>query len=98
MVADAVVEVPCTVDATGTHALAGTGLAGTRFAGTGLGGAELGLVQQVKAVEQLTIRASLERDPGLALQALALHPLVDSVAVARELLAVYRRNEPALFD
>jgi hypothetical protein len=34
----------------------------------------------------------------LALQALALHPLIDSVAVARELLAVYRRNEPALFD
>jgi 6-phospho-beta-glucosidase len=91
--ADAVVEVPCTVGATGAHALAGTG-----FAGTGLGGAELGLVQQVKAVEQLTIRASLERDPSLALQALALHPLVDSVAIARELLAVYRRNEPALFD
>jgi 6-phospho-beta-glucosidase len=86
--ADAVVEVPCTVDATGAHPLSGTTL----------GGAELGLIQQVKAVEQLTIRASLERDPGLALQALALHPLVDSVAVARELLAVYRRNEPALFD
>ena len=86
--ADAVVEVPCTVDAKGARPLADTAL----------GGAELGLVQQVKAVEQLTIRAGLERDPGLALRALALHPLVDSVAVARELLAVYRRNEPTLFD
>jgi 6-phospho-beta-glucosidase len=86
--AGAVVEIPCAVDANGARPL------GT----TTLGGAELGLIQQVKAVEQFTIRASLERDPRLALKALALHPLVDSVAVAGELLAAYRRIEPALFD
>lgn len=87
--ADAIVEVPCDVDA-----------GGARPAGqlTPLGGAELGLIQQVKAVERFTIRASLERDPRLALKALALHPLVDSVAVAGELLAAYRRIEPTLFD
>jgi 6-phospho-beta-glucosidase len=55
-------------------------------------------MQQVKEVEQLTIRAATERDPRLAYQALALHPLVDSVAVAGELLATYRRNEPLLFS
>jgi 6-phospho-beta-glucosidase len=84
----AVVEVPCQVDAKGARPLAVTAPAG----------AELGLMQQVKAVEQLTIRAATERDPRLAYQALALHPLVDSVAVADELLTTYRRNEPQLFS
>jgi 6-phospho-beta-glucosidase len=83
-----VVEVPCQVDAKGARPLAVTAPAG----------AELGLMQQVKAVEQLTIRAATERDPRLAYQALALHPLVDSVAVADELLTTYRRNEPQLFS
>ena len=39
----------------------------------------LGLVQQVKAVEQLTIEAALTGSARLAVQAFALHPLVDSV-------------------
>jgi 6-phospho-beta-glucosidase len=84
---DAVVEVPCRVDGAGPRPLAPTQP----------GGAELGLLQQVKAVERLTIRAAVDRDPDLAVQALALHPLVDSVAVARDLLAAYRRVNPALF-
>jgi 6-phospho-beta-glucosidase len=86
--ASAVVEVPCHVDGSGARPLPVTAPAG----------AELGLMQQVKEVEQLTIRAATERDPRLAYQALALHPLVDSVAVAGELLATYRRNEPLLFS
>jgi len=86
--ASAVVEVPCHVDGGGARPLPVTAPAG----------AELGLMQQVKKVEQLTIRAATERDPRLAYQALALHPLVDSVAVAGELLATYRRNEPLLFS
>jgi 6-phospho-beta-glucosidase len=83
----AVVEVPCQVDGKGARPLPPTPP----------GGAELGLLQQVKAVEQLTIRGAIDRDPQLALKALALHPLVDSVTVARDLLATYRRNEPSLF-
>jgi 6-phospho-beta-glucosidase len=39
----------------------------------------------------------VDRNPDLAVQALALHPLVDSVTVARELLTAYRRTNPALF-
>lgn len=84
---DAVVEVPCQVDAAGPHPLAPTQPAG----------AELGLLQQVKAVEQLIIGAAVDRNPDLAVQALALHPLVDSVTVARKLLTAYRRTNPALF-
>jgi hypothetical protein len=55
-----------------------------------------GLLQQVKAVEQLTIEAALTGDPGLAVQAFATHPLVDSVATARALLDGYRAAHPAL--
>jgi 6-phospho-beta-glucosidase len=84
---DAVVEVPCEVRASSVRPLGVTAPAG----------AELGLIQQVKAIERLTIEAALDRDPGLAVQALALHPLIASVAVARELLAAYRRSEPGLF-
>lgn len=83
---EAVVEVPCLVDAGGPRPLA------TRP----LGGAELGLVQQVKAVEQLTIRAARTRSARLALQAFALHPLVDSVTTARVLLEGYRHGIPEL--
>jgi 6-phospho-beta-glucosidase len=85
---DSVVEVPCHVDGKGPRPLPVSVF----------GGAELGLLQQVKAVEQLTIGSARDRDPQLALKALALHPLVDSVSVARELLATYRRNTPTLFD
>jgi 6-phospho-beta-glucosidase len=82
--ADAVVEVPCTVDATGPHPVALSPLAGH----------PLGLVQQVKAVERLVIEAALSQSTRLAVQAFALHPLVDSVEVARELLAGYRAAIP----
>jgi 6-phospho-beta-glucosidase len=85
---DAVVEVPCEIDGKGPHPLPVTPPTG----------AQLGLLQQVKAVERLTIGAAIDRDPRLALKALALHPLVDSVNVARDLLATYRRTTPALFD
>ena len=83
-----VVEVPCQVDGKGPRPLPVTAPCG----------AELGLLQQVKAVEQLTIRSARDRDPEAAVKAIALHPLVDSVAVARELLGTYRRNTPTLFD
>jgi 6-phospho-beta-glucosidase len=84
--ADAVVEVPCTVDADGPHPHGTAPLAGH----------QLGLVQQVKAVERLTIAAAREHSPRLALEALALHPLVDSVTTARTLLTNYRTRHPDL--
>ncbi len=82
----AVVEIPCRVDADGPHPLRVTAPTGHR----------LGLMAQVKEVEQLTIRASLERSPALALEALALHPLVPSVTTAREMLDGFRRRSPQI--
>lgn len=83
---DAVVEVPCTVDADGAHPLAAKPLSGH----------PLGLVQQVKAVEQLVIEAARKRSVALATEAFALHPLVDSVTVGRLLLAGYRARIPEI--
>ena len=82
--AEAVVEVPCTVDADGAHPLAAAPLDAH----------PLGLVQQVKAVEQLVIEAARTRSAARATEAFALHPLVDSVTVARLLLAGYRARIP----
>lgn len=76
---DAVIEVPCLVDGAGAHPLSVEPP----------GGAELGLMMQMKAVEQLVIRAVLEHDRGLAFEALAKHPLVDSVDVAEKLTEVF---------
>lgn len=83
---DAVVEVPCRVTGAGPRPLPVTPLSG----------AALGLVQQVKAVEELTIRAAREGAEATAVEAFGLHPLVDSVTVARELLAGYRARIPSL--
>jgi len=83
---DAVVEVPCVVGAHGVAPLATAPLPGSM----------LGLLQQVKAVEQDTIEAAVTGSATLALRAFALHPLVDSVTVAKELLASYRARQPAL--
>lgn len=84
--ADAVVEVPCAVGASGPRPLATAPL---RLD-------QLGLVQQVKAVEQLTVRAAVERSPTTAVAAFATHPLVDSVTTARTLLDGYLAATPEL--
>ncbi len=76
---EAVVEVPCLVDGTGAHPLA------TRAPTLD----QLGLMAQVKAVDRIVIDGARHRDPGAAVRALALHPLVDSVGVARELARGY---------
>ncbi|WP_257478658.1 family 4 glycosyl hydrolase [Acidipropionibacterium jensenii] len=76
---DAVIEVPCLVDAAGAHPLSTEPP----------GGAELGLMMQMKAVEQLAIRAVLEQDRGLAFEALAKHPLVGSVEIAEKLTEAF---------
>jgi len=46
-----------------------------------------GLVQQVKAYEVLAVEAGVHGDGNKALQALANHPLIPSVRVAKQLLA-----------
>jgi 6-phospho-beta-glucosidase len=83
---EAVVEVPCTVDAAGIHP--------HRIAP--VDGHMLGLMQSVKAVEQLTIQAVVRRSATLAWKAIALHPLVDSVGVGRDLLERYRQGIPGV--
>jgi 6-phospho-beta-glucosidase len=80
--ADAVVEVPCLVGAHGV----------TPLATAPLPGAMLGLLQQVKAVEQDTIEAAVTGSETLALRAFAQHPRVDTVGVAQELLRGYRER------
>jgi 6-phospho-beta-glucosidase len=84
--AAAVVEVPCLV---GPHGV-------TPFVTAPLPGSMLGLLQQVKAVEQDTIEAAVTGSATSALRAFAQHPLVDSVAVARALLDGYRAQLPGL--
>lgn len=83
---DAVVEVPCTVDADGARPLPTDPL--PDYA--------VGLVCAVKAVERYVIDAATSGSRAAALRALATHPLVDSVAVAGRLLDAYRRHLPAL--
>ncbi|RKS73418.1 6-phospho-beta-glucosidase [Actinomadura pelletieri DSM 43383] len=81
---DAVVEVPTLVDARGVHPLPPTppDLHQT------------GLMQQVKAVERLTVDAALTGSRAAAAQAFALHPLVDSASVGRRLLDGYIARIP----
>lgn len=77
--ADAVVEIPTLVDASGARPLA--------TAPPDLH--QLGLMAQLKAVERLTIEAATTGSGDIAVRAFALHPLVDSVSVARDLVAGY---------
>ena len=84
--ADAVIEVSATVDANGVHPHT---IEQPRLE-------QLGLMQQVKAVERFVISASLTGSREDALRAFANHPLVDSVEVARKLLAGYLDGNPDL--
>jgi 6-phospho-beta-glucosidase len=84
--ADAIVEVPCRVDANGPCPLAADPLPGHAA----------GLVCAVKAVERDVIQAAASGSRALAVRALATHPLVDSVPVARRLLAGYQSRIPTL--
>ncbi|MFC8715729.1 6-phospho-beta-glucosidase [Streptomyces sp. NPDC057197] len=83
---DAVVEVPCLVDANGAHPVS-----------TGpLPGHAAGLVRSVKAVEREVLAAAASGSRAVAVKAFALHPLVDSVNVARRLVEEYMRVHPGL--
>jgi len=78
---DVVVEVPCAIDGRGAHPLATDPLPLCIR----------GLVQAVKAYEELTVKAGAEGDERAALQALNAHPLVPSFAVARQLWTEIKR-------
>ena len=83
---DTVVEVPCTVDAAGAHPQPAAPLPGHAT----------GLVVAVKASERAVLHAAASGALRSALRAMAIHPLVDSVAVAGRLLDTYRRHFPEL--
>jgi 6-phospho-beta-glucosidase len=84
--ADAVVEVPCTVTFSGAVPIRQARPAAT----------QLELMQRVKRVERLTVRAASHGDRDAALEAFAAHPLVDSAKLAGRLLAGYEAAFPAL--
>jgi 6-phospho-beta-glucosidase len=75
--ASAVVEIPARIDRDGAHPLPLAPLAP----------AIRGLVQQVKAFEELTIAAALSGDRATALTALLANPLVRDLRTAEPLLA-----------
>jgi 6-phospho-beta-glucosidase len=57
----------------------------------------LGLMKQVKAYEQLTISASVERSYEKALLALTIHPLVSDYNKAKEILDLYIEKHRGYF-
>jgi 6-phospho-beta-glucosidase len=84
---DDVVEVPALVHGGGVSPLA---------AGT-LPRSARGLITQTKQYERELVDAAVSGDAGLAALALALHPLVPGVTVAREMMSEYReRHGPHL--
>lgn len=74
-----VVEVTCMVDGHGAHPLAQGHL--PRHA--------LDLIEPLKAYERLTVRAAVEGSYATALEALTIHPLVDSRPLAQAILDEY---------
>ncbi|MGW5636346.1 6-phospho-beta-glucosidase [Streptomyces sp. NPDC003832] len=84
--ADAVIEVPCLVDANGAHPVSVDPLPGHAT----------GLVCSVKAVEREVLAAAESGSRATAVKAFALHPLVDSVNVAHRLVEGYTAVHPGL--
>ncbi|MFB7455616.1 MULTISPECIES: 6-phospho-beta-glucosidase [unclassified Streptomyces] len=84
--AEAVVEVPCLVDANGAHPVSVDPLPGHAT----------GLVCAVKAVEREVLAAAGSGSRATAVKAFALHPLIDSVNVARRLVDGYLAVHPGL--
>ncbi|MEU0200990.1 MULTISPECIES: 6-phospho-beta-glucosidase [unclassified Streptomyces] len=83
---DAVIEVPCLVDANGAHPVTVDPLPDHAT----------GLVCAVKAVEREVLAAADSGSRASAVKAFALHPLVDSVNVARRLVDGYTAVHPGL--
>jgi 6-phospho-beta-glucosidase len=86
--ADAVVEVPAVVGRGGPVPLAAGDLPAHARA----------LVEVMKEIERTAIDAAVTGSAALAVKALALHPLVPSVTVAREIFDGYRARLPQLAE
>ncbi|MCP8998450.1 6-phospho-beta-glucosidase [Pseudarthrobacter sp. RMG13] len=86
--ADAVVEVPCTVTPDGAVPLPQSAP----------GPEQLTLLQRVKEVERLTVRAATHGDRAAAVNAFSRHPLVDSPALGAQLMAGYEHAFPSLLE
>ncbi|WP_333740964.1 6-phospho-beta-glucosidase [Streptomyces sp. IBSBF 2806] len=84
--ADAVIEVPALVDANGAHPVSVAPLPEHAT----------GLVCAVKGVEREVLAAAESGSRATAVKAFALHPLVDSVNVARRLVEGYTDVHPGL--
>jgi 6-phospho-beta-glucosidase len=83
---DAVVEVPCEVTAAGARPLPGATLPAHGVT----------LVRRVKATERAVLAAASTGSRAVAVRAMASHPLVDSVPIARRLIAAYQSRFPEL--
>lgn len=81
---DAVIEVNCRIDREGAHPLP---------VRTEVSPAIRGLIQVVKAYEELTVAAAVSGDYDKALQALVTHPLVSSISEAKRLLGALLHYE-----
>ncbi|MDO5082116.1 MAG: 6-phospho-beta-glucosidase [Arachnia propionica] len=86
--ADTVIEAPCRIDASGV----------TPLPVSPLPDHAIGLVQSVKFAERTIIQASLNGSRDDAVAALALHPLIDGVGVARRLLDEATARFPELSE
>lgn len=84
--ADAIVEVPSVVDGRGARP----------HPAAPFDAHQLGLVSSLRAVEDAVVDAATTGSRDAALRALTVHPLVDSAAVARQLLEGYERAHPQL--
>lgn len=82
----AVIEVPCEIDGSGARPLPAPVLDAP----------QRGMVTSVKAVDRLVLRAAHEGSQEVAVEALALHPLVGSVPVARRILTAALPAIPTL--
>ncbi|WAH36054.1 6-phospho-beta-glucosidase [Alicyclobacillus dauci] len=82
------IEVKCVIDSQGAHPVQ---------IDTPIDARIRGLIQIVKAYEELTVDAAVHGDYNAALQALTIHPLVTSAKVAKSLLAdILKENEAYL--
>jgi 6-phospho-beta-glucosidase len=105
---DAVVEVPCRVDASGARPVSAAlladpaygaalpGPASVAFAAGTVPEHAVALVKQMKATERAVLSAAATGSRAIAVRAMAAHPLIDSVPVARRLVAAYQRHFPEL--
>ena len=78
------VEVPCTVTADGPVPVTGSSVPPH--------GVEL--VRRVKATERAVLEAAASGSRAVAVRAMASHPLIDSVPLARRLIDDYRAALP----